>query len=135
MKAYVAVTDNEWFRFLRDRSPLDEVNFWQPGGSRLFKTLSLGEPFLFKLHYPEHYIAGGGYFAHASLLSSRIAWGAFREKNGAGSLEEMRRRVEKYRRAPADPYQDTRSVASFSWTRFSLGRATGFLRPRIMTRI
>jgi len=106
VKAYVAVTDNEWFRFLRSRAPLDEVNFWQPGGSRQFKTLSLGEPFLFKLHYPEHFIAGGGFFAHASLLSSRIAWEAFGQKNGAGSLEEMRRRIEKYRRAPGDPHQD-----------------------------
>ncbi len=82
MKAYVAVTDNDWFRFLRDRSPLDEVNFWQPGGSRLFKTLSIGQPFLFKLHYPENFIAGGGFFAHASLLDSRMAWDAFGEKNG-----------------------------------------------------
>jgi len=106
VKAWVAVTDNDWFRFLRSRAPLDEVNFWQPGGSRQFKTLSPGEPFLFKLHYPEHFIAGGGFFAHASLLSSRIAWEAFGDKNGAGSLEEMRRRVEKYRRAPADPRQD-----------------------------
>jgi putative restriction endonuclease len=106
VKAYVAVTDNEWFRFLRSRAPLDEVNFWQPGGSRQFKTLSPGEPFLFKLHYPEHFIAGGGFFTHASLLSSRIAWEAFDEKNGAGSLEEMRRRIEKYRRVPADRHQD-----------------------------
>lgn len=106
MKAYVAVTDNDWFRFLRSREPLDEVNFWQPGGSRQFKTLSPGEPFLFKLHYPEHFIAGGGFFAHASLLSSRIAWEAFDKKNGAGSLEEMRRRIEKYRRVPADRHQD-----------------------------
>jgi len=106
MKAYVAVTDNEWFRFLRDRSPLDEVNFWQPGGSRLFKTISIGQPFLFKLHYPENFVAGGGFFAHASLLDSKMAWDAFGEKNGAGSFEEMRLRIEKYRRTSPDPHQD-----------------------------
>ena len=106
MKAYVAVTDNDWFRFLRDRSPLDEVNFWQPGGSRLFKTLSIGQPFLFKLHYPENFIAGGGFFAHASLLDSRMAWDAFGEKNGAASFEEMRLRIEKYRRTSPHPHQD-----------------------------
>ncbi len=106
MKAYVAVTDNDWFRFLRDRSPLDEVNFWQPGGGRVFKILTPGQPFLFKLHSPENFIAGGGYFAHASLLDSRMAWDAFGEKNGAGSFDEMRIRIEKYRRAPPNPYQD-----------------------------
>lgn len=106
MKAYVAVTDNDWFRFLRDRSPLDEVNFWQPGGSRLFRILSLGQPFLFKLHHPENFIAGGGFFAHASLLDSRMAWDVFRESNGAGSFDEMRRRIEKYRRTSPNPYQD-----------------------------
>ncbi|MFQ5852871.1 MAG: HNH endonuclease, partial [Candidatus Binatia bacterium] len=106
MKAYVAVTDNDWFRFLRDRSPLDEVNFWQPGGSRLFKTLSIGQPFLFKLHYPENFIAGGGFFAHASLLDSHMAWDAFGEKNGAASFEEMRLRIVKYRRTSPDPHQD-----------------------------
>jgi putative restriction endonuclease len=47
----VAVTDKDWYRFLSGRPNLDEVNFWQPGGSREFRTLSPGEPFLFKLHY------------------------------------------------------------------------------------
>lgn len=98
MKAYVAVTDNEWFRFLRNRAPLDEVNFWQPGGGRLFKLLSPGEPFLFKLHAPENFIAGGGFFAHASLLPATLAWEAFEEKNGAASFEKMYELIAKRRR-------------------------------------
>ncbi|MGH7412245.1 MAG: HNH endonuclease [Candidatus Methylomirabilis sp.] len=98
MRAYVAVTDNEWFRFLRSRAPLDEVNFWQPGGSRLFKTLSPGEPFLFKLHYPEHFIVGGGFFAHSSIVPASLAWEAFGEKNGAVSFERMYELIAKRRR-------------------------------------
>ncbi|MGH7411673.1 MAG: HNH endonuclease [Candidatus Methylomirabilis sp.] len=98
MKAWVAVTDNDWFRFLRSRAPLDEVNFWQPGGGRLFKTLSPGEPFLFKLHAPENFIAGGGFFAHASLLPATLAWEAFEEKNGAASFEKMYELIAKRRR-------------------------------------
>jgi len=74
MKAYVAVTDKDWFRFLSDlrkRLPatgddLDEVNFWQPGGNRLFRTVAPGDLFLFKLHSPDNYIVGGGFFSHAS---------------------------------------------------------------------
>ncbi len=106
MKAWVAVTDNNWYRFLRRRPDLKEVNFWQPGGARLFTTLDVGHPFLFKLHAPENFIVGVAFFTHASLLPSSLAWEAFGEKNGAASLEEMRRRVEKYRRAPVDPRRD-----------------------------
>lgn len=105
MKLYVAVTDYDWFRHLKAMAP-DEVNFWQPGGSRLFKTLLPGEPFLFKLHSPRNYIAGGGFFAHSSLLPTSLAWDAFAEKNGATSLAEMRQRIEKYRRVPPQPHED-----------------------------
>jgi putative restriction endonuclease len=36
---YVAVTDKDWYQFLEGRPDLDEVNFWQPGGNRVFGTL------------------------------------------------------------------------------------------------
>ena len=106
MKAYVAVTDNDWFRFLKQRPNLDEVNFWQPSGNRLFRALDTGQPFLFKLHAPDHFIVGGGFFAHASILPSSLAWDAFGEKNGAASLEEMRRRIEKYRKSSSNPHEN-----------------------------
>jgi putative restriction endonuclease len=106
VRFYIAVTDNEWFRFLRSQPELDEANFWQPGGSRLFRTLRPGEPLIFKLHSPENFIAGGGFFAHSTLLPCSVAWEAFGPKNGAASLEEMRRRVEKYRRMPSHPRED-----------------------------
>jgi putative restriction endonuclease len=93
MKLYVAVTDYDWFKHLKGLET-DEVNFWQPGGSRLFKALVPGEPFLFKLHSPRNFIVGGGFFAHASLLPTSLAWDAFEEKNGAKSLIEMRQRIE-----------------------------------------
>ena len=103
MRAWVAVTDKDWYRFLRQRPDLDEVNFWQPGGHRVFRTLAVGEPFLFKLHYPDNAIVGGGFFTHPSRLPASVAWDAFGEKNGAVSYEEMCRRIERYRRAPLDP--------------------------------
>lgn len=106
MKLLVAVTDNQWFRFLRNQPDVDEVNFWQPGGNREFRTLQPGEPLLFKLHSPENFIAGGGFFTHSSILPCSLAWEAFGVKNGVSSLDEMRRRVEKYRRAPANPRDD-----------------------------
>jgi putative restriction endonuclease len=115
MKAYVAVTDKDWFRFLGDvrqqlvasGGDLDEVNFWQPGGNRLFQTLAPGDLFLFKLHSPDNYIVGGGFFGHASLLPAALAWEAFGVKNGARSFDEMHRRIAKYRRVEPGKQQFT----------------------------
>jgi hypothetical protein len=45
MRLRIAVTDNEWFRFLRRQPGIDEVNFWQPGGERRFNALAPGELF------------------------------------------------------------------------------------------
>jgi len=106
MKLWVGVTDGDWYRFLSQRPHLDEVNFWQPGGNREFNALSPGEMFLFKLHYPENVIVGGGFFATSSILPCSLAWDTFGEKNGAPTFSEMRRRIEKYRRSSPDPHED-----------------------------
>jgi putative restriction endonuclease len=106
MKGFIGVTDNEWFDFLAQHPGIDEVNFWQPGGSTRFKALVPSEPFLFKLHSPLNYIVGGGLFAHSSILPISLAWSAFEIKNGARSLSEMRRRTEKYRRSRPSPGED-----------------------------
>jgi len=98
VKFYVGITDYDWFRYLSSIPDVDEVNFWQPGGNRIFKTLSIGEPFLFKLHSPRNFIVGGGFFAHSTILPVSMAWSAFGIKNGARSIDEMRSRIEKYRR-------------------------------------
>ncbi|MEA4959811.1 MAG: hypothetical protein VB029_08895, partial [Anaerolineaceae bacterium] len=62
LNAYIGITDKLWFRTLSMQPGIDEVNFWLPSG-RSFKALNPGELFLFKLHYPEHFIVGGGIFA------------------------------------------------------------------------
>lgn len=96
MKIWVGVTDKNWFENLSRRGP-DEVNFWQPSGSRNFRVLQPGEPFLFKLHSPDNYIVGGGFFVRYSALPASLAWDAFGQKNGVTSLEELRERVHRYR--------------------------------------
>ena len=88
----------DWFQFLNRINP-DEVNFWQPSGSRVFRALQPGEPFLFKLHSPDNFVVGGGHFVRYSALPASIAWDAFGSKNGVGSLEELNARVQRYRRA------------------------------------
>lgn len=98
MKAYVAVTDGDWFESVRYSPEVDELNAWKPTGTRSFRALDPGEPYLFKLHSPHHYIVGGGFFAHSSNLPSSSAWEAFGLRNGCRSLAEMNQRVERYAR-------------------------------------
>lgn len=105
-KAFVGVTDHDWYEFLSSRPELTEVNFWQPGGRTLFKALSPGELFLFKLHSPNNYIVGGGFFAASSLLPLSLAWETFGPMNGVASLAEMRRRVAKFRSVATKPNED-----------------------------
>jgi putative restriction endonuclease len=100
MKLWVGVTDKDWFQFLSRINP-DEVNFWQPSGSKVFRALQPGEPFLFKLHSPDNFIVGGGHFVRYSALPASLAWDAFGLKNGVASLEALTTRVRRYRREDA----------------------------------
>ncbi|MBL8923673.1 MAG: HNH endonuclease [Myxococcaceae bacterium] len=94
MRGYVATTDFSWFSFLRARQPLDEVNFWQPSAHGF--SSPPGTPFFFKLKKPHFAIAGFGLFARYEEATPRLAWDAFKEKNGAASFDEMRARMEAY---------------------------------------
>ena len=97
MNFFIGITDQAWFDSLSSLPSPDEVNFWQPSGKTKFGAIQPGELFLFKLHSPNDYIAGGGFFAHSTLLPISLAWEAFQEKNGANSLLEMKQRIAKYR--------------------------------------
>jgi putative restriction endonuclease len=98
VRFYVGITDRDWFDYLSHLERLDEVNFWQPSGKRQWRVLQPGEPFLFKLHSPDDYIVGGGFFSHFTILPASIVWKAFGENNGARTEQEMRARIARYRR-------------------------------------
>ena len=101
VKGYLAITDHDWFTFLGERQPLDEVNFWQPSAHGF--RAAPGTPFLFKLKAPHNAIGGFGVFARYEEASPTLAWEAFGEKNGAPSFPEMWRRIGRYARRPGDP--------------------------------
>ncbi len=88
-KGYIGLTDPDWYRYLRDRPQLDEVNFWQPHGARTFRALSPGEPFFFKLRAPQRSIAGFGFFQRWEAMTARCAWECFGDANGAPMLGHM----------------------------------------------
>jgi putative restriction endonuclease len=98
LKAYIAVTDGDWFKSLLLLNPPDEVNFWQPSPRGSFRRLNIGEPVLFKLHSPDNFVVGGGFFSHWTSLPASLAWDVFGEKNGAHSFAEMRSQIDRYRR-------------------------------------
>lgn len=60
VRAWVGVTDDDWYRFLAARPTVREVDFWQPSGGHEFHVLAPGEPFFFKTHYPHNKVVGGG---------------------------------------------------------------------------
>lgn len=103
---YVGITDDDWYTYLSSQPSLDEVNFWQPSGGRHFRALEPGEPFLFKLHSPQNFIVGGGFFSHFTTLPVSYAWSAFATKNGALTESEMRKRLERYRRISSNTGED-----------------------------
>lgn len=106
MRACVGVTDNSWAAFLRARPHINEVNFWQPSAASRFSMLQPGEPFLFKTHYPQSQLIGGGFFSGPAKLTLSEAWEFFGEGNGVASLADLRTAIGRYRRQPLRDDED-----------------------------
>lgn len=85
---------------------MEEINFWRPTPQPYRQDFYPGMPFLFKLHAPEEFIVGGGFFLRFVPVPLSLAWAAFREANGASTLEGFRRLIGKHlTNAPSnDPY-------------------------------
>jgi putative restriction endonuclease len=105
MRYFIAVTDNSWFRFHVEHKP-DEVNFWRPGGESGFSALEEGAPFLFKLHSPESFIAGGGFYVSYTKLPVSMAWRVFEGENGFAGLASFRKTIFEYKGEPNTPGVD-----------------------------
>jgi putative restriction endonuclease len=93
VKAYVAVTDIDWYNYLSSRPTIREANFWRPFGSRSFKVLQPGEPFIFKTKAPLNKIVGGAIYEGFVSLNISQAWEFFGEGNGVGSSDALIQRI------------------------------------------
>jgi putative restriction endonuclease len=100
MRLYVAVTDKDWYALHASKPEVEEVNFWRPSPDATFKALQPGELLMFKLHSPDNFIAGGGFFTRFLQLPVSLVWDTFGEANGVRSQSEMRERIAYYRRSP-----------------------------------
>jgi putative restriction endonuclease len=83
MRLYVAVTDKDWFALHASKAEVEEVNFWRPSPDAAFKALQPGELLLFKLHSPDNFIAGGGFFTRFLQLPVNLVWNTFGEPSKA----------------------------------------------------
>ena len=73
------------------------MNFWRPRDKSDFKVIQEGAPFLFKLHSPNNYIVGGGFFVKHLFLPLSLTWDAFGIKNGAATYDGFRQSIMKFR--------------------------------------
>lgn len=104
---FVGNTDRAWFDFLSLHDDLDAINFWQPGGQHVFKSLAPGELFLFRLKSPVNKIAGGGWFEKADRIPISAAWQIFQHANGVPTAEALITAIERYRGRPIEsPHLD-----------------------------
>jgi putative restriction endonuclease len=106
MRIFVAVTDKDWFTLHATSQNVEEVNFWRPSSDSSFKVLQPGELLLFKLHSPDNFITGGGFFTRFVHLPVNMAWDVFKEANGVRSLTEMRARIGYYRNVVLGPAEN-----------------------------
>jgi len=82
MRAYVGVTDAQWYRQLADRPPGGQVKFSRPAGGRRFAAIAPGEPVFFETHHRHNRIVGGGLYSGFAALRIFNAWDLFGEANG-----------------------------------------------------
>ena len=106
MKAYVGVTDIDWYNYLSARPLIREANFWRPHGSRVFKILAPGEPFIFKTKAPHNKIVGGAVFEGFVSLNISSAWEFFGDGNGVASHGALIQRIHKITGASLDKIGD-----------------------------
>lgn len=97
MTGTVANTDYDWFVFLRNEGPLEEVNFWQPSPRR--PRLEPGTPFFFHLKKPHYAIGGFGSFARWTSMPLWLAWETFGRQNGAADVASLALRIAPYQHA------------------------------------
>ena len=87
MQLLIAVTDRDWFDFLRQQPALDEVNFWRPRDTSTPRQLVPGMPMIFKLKKAHgNWIVGFGIFARHAVLPVWLAWDTFGVNNGAATF-------------------------------------------------
>ena len=101
MRLFVGLAERAWVERVAALGPAD-ASLWRPHRRR-FRALDPGEPYLLKLHAPEHAVVGAGRFVAAERLPLALAWLAFGAANGAADPDEFRRHVARAAHEPVSP--------------------------------
>jgi putative restriction endonuclease len=91
----IASTDPEWYRFLRARPGLDEVNFWRPGVASM--SMAKGTPWLFLIRGTSE-IWGCGFFSTFESMPIGVAWDTFGKANGFDEFALFLNKIARLRR-------------------------------------
>lgn len=83
-----AVTDRDWFEFLRDREYSGDVNFWTPTPWSV-RRLQPGDEWHFLLKSPLRKLGGYGVFQEYRDLSIQDAWQTYGIGNGVSTAAEL----------------------------------------------
>jgi len=84
----IAITDQQWFEFLRSEQYQGLVNFWTPTPWNP-KELQSGDRVYFMLKSPIREIGGYGEFAWYRNMTLSRAWDEFGRGNGVNSRDEL----------------------------------------------
>ena len=84
----IAVTDQDWFEFHRDRDSRNDVNFWTPTPWRV-RSVRSGDEWYFLLKSPIRKIGGFGIFQSYRELTVEQSWERFGLGNGVTKRDEL----------------------------------------------
>lgn len=95
----VASTDADWFRFLRSRPEIADINFWRPTAVATKEVP--GTLWFFRIRGGKE-IAGYAIFAAYSVMPLQMAWETFGIANGVSTYSEFLNKLARIRGKPTN---------------------------------
>ena len=93
----IAITDQNWFEYLRENQFDGVINFWTPSPWKMHR-LTYGDWLHFFLKSPVRKIAGGGCFSNYLEMNIQEAWDRYGNRNGCETFEGLRGIIKEYKK-------------------------------------
>jgi putative restriction endonuclease len=91
----IAITDLDWYEFIKEHPYINLFNFWTPTPWNV-KKLKEGDKVYFMLKSPIRKIGGYGHYVEYKNLTAEQAWETYGQGNGLETLEELLDKCSKY---------------------------------------
>ena len=95
LRGAIALTDQDWFEFLRREAFSEAINFWTPTPWRI-RQLIRGDRFCFFLKQPHRKISGGGTFVKYSEMTIQRAWERYGIGNGCENIDALKGKIKNF---------------------------------------